>query len=405
MAWKSRLKLRGGSPNGVLAITAAIKPLGHGPLGLVGIVGRVGDLGQHVEAREQPRTLVIAQVADVTDAPLAEELGDQQREQRLQRRDLLRAGQLRMADGLRQVEVQQQGKEEEEAGDLGRELASVVEDQPPDVGDVGDYGTVVGVLARLRCRTTLPRRGQAGAAQEAEEIRFADVEPLSLQPARMSAKVAPWRRSSQARSWIASRFGDVLGPGLAAAKSDVDVGVASEVADDGSNRTGSEDETAWRSHRRVRIRRSRRGRSRSDAGPVNRAAWNRRASSWERAIGVGSQLGKLPAPEGHPGSPLVPGVAEGDRGREARNEGGSAGSTLKGSRRKSGAGGQNRGTTCLNRHPHHGAQRPKKPGKTGRSAARIGCELGKLSGPRKSAITAPSTSRSRNAVANGGSPK
>ena len=154
------------------------EPLGHGPLGLVGIVSRVGRLGQDVEAREQPGALVVAQVADVTDAPLADQLGNQQREQRLQRRDLLRAGQLRVADGLRQVQVQQQRKEEEEAGDLGGELASVVENQPSDVGDVGDNGTVVGVLARLRCRTTLPRRGQAGTAQEAEEIGFADVEPV-----------------------------------------------------------------------------------------------------------------------------------------------------------------------------------------------------------------------------------
>ena len=63
------------------------QPLGHGPLGLVGVVGRVGDLGQDVQAREQPRALVITQVADVTDAPLAKQLGDQQGEQRLQRWD------------------------------------------------------------------------------------------------------------------------------------------------------------------------------------------------------------------------------------------------------------------------------------------------------------------------------
>ena len=50
------------------------QPLGHGPLGLVGVVGRVGRLGQHVEAREQPCTLVTTQVADMTDAPLAEQL-------------------------------------------------------------------------------------------------------------------------------------------------------------------------------------------------------------------------------------------------------------------------------------------------------------------------------------------
>ena len=54
-------------------------------------------------------------------------------------------------------------------------------DKRPDVGDVGHDGTVVGVLARLRRRTTLPGRGQARAAEEAEEIRFADVEALPLE--------------------------------------------------------------------------------------------------------------------------------------------------------------------------------------------------------------------------------
>src|SRR5512135_3662667 len=56
------------------------------------------DFGVHYK---QPRALVITQVVDVTDAPLAEQLGDEQGEQRLQRRDLLRAGQPRIGDGLR----------------------------------------------------------------------------------------------------------------------------------------------------------------------------------------------------------------------------------------------------------------------------------------------------------------
>ena len=50
-------------------------------------------------------------------------------------------------------------------------------------------------------------------------------------------------------------------------------------------------------------------------------------SSGERAMAVECQLGKLPAPEGHPGSRLVPGVTEGHCARKARNEGVSAGST------------------------------------------------------------------------------
>ena len=44
----------------------------------------------------------------------------------------------------------------------------------------------------------------------------------------------------------------------------------------------------------------------------------------ERAMTVECQLGKLPAPEGHPESRLVPGVTEGHSGRKALNEGVSA---------------------------------------------------------------------------------
>jgi len=43
----------------------------------------------------------------------------------------------------------------------------------------------------------------------------------------------------------------------------------------------------------------------------------RHPSYGERVIGVGSQLGKLLAPEGRPVSRLLPGVADRERGREA----------------------------------------------------------------------------------------
>ena len=85
----------------------------------------------------------------MTDSPLSEKFGDQQCEQHLQRRDLLRAGQIRMGDGLGQVEVEQEGKEQEEAGHFGGELPSVLEDQGAGVGDVGHEGTVVGIISRL----------------------------------------------------------------------------------------------------------------------------------------------------------------------------------------------------------------------------------------------------------------
>ena len=50
----------------------------------------------------------------------------------------------------------------------------------------------------------------------------------------------------------------------------------------------------------------------------------RHPSHGERAMIVECQLGKLPAPEGHPESRLVPGVTEGHSGPKALNEGVSA---------------------------------------------------------------------------------
>src|SRR5271157_5216629 len=50
-----------------------------------------------------------------------------------------------------------------------------------------------------------------------------------------------------------------------------------------------------------------------------------------------------------------------------------------GGRRKSGAERAEIGGNLPRGHPCHAFQRPKKPGKTGRYAEEIGCEIGKLS--------------------------
>ena len=142
----------------------------------------------------------------------------------MQRRDLLRAGQTRGDDGLRQIEVQQQGKEQEEAGHLGGELPSVLEEQGADVGDVGNDGTIVGEFARLRRRTTLASRGQARAAEEAEEIRFADVEALALERGADVGQGGPLAAEFAGPLLIASRFGDVLRPGPTVAKNELTSG-------------------------------------------------------------------------------------------------------------------------------------------------------------------------------------
>ena len=83
---------------------------------------------------------------------------------------------------------------------------------------------------------TLPGRGQARAAEDAEEIRFADVEALAVGAWRGCRP--GWSLGGGARRpvrWIASRFGEVLRPGPDGGEEGVDVGVASEVADDGSD--------------------------------------------------------------------------------------------------------------------------------------------------------------------------
>ena len=83
---------------------------------------------------------------------------------------------------------------------------------------------------RRRCRARRSRRGRtrpvAGvgrccrvAVKPARRRTRKRYDSLTSNPscwsvARMSARVAPWRRSSQARSWIASRFGAVLRTGL-----------------------------------------------------------------------------------------------------------------------------------------------------------------------------------------------
>jgi hypothetical protein len=57
-------------------------------------------------------------------------------------------------------------------------LPSGLKGQGACIGDVGHNGPVVGILARLRRRAMLPGRGQACVAEDAEEIRFADVASL-----------------------------------------------------------------------------------------------------------------------------------------------------------------------------------------------------------------------------------
>src|SRR5262249_15054323 len=125
--------------------------------------------------------------------------------------------------------------EEEEAGRSGGEPPSLFECQRPGIGDVGHEGTVVGAITRSPRGPPLASRGQAGAAQDPEEIRFTDIEPFAPQCGADVGRGGP----------LATEFagplvdGIALRGGLAAGRSGgegrLDVGGAGEVADDRSH--------------------------------------------------------------------------------------------------------------------------------------------------------------------------
>jgi hypothetical protein len=161
----------------------------------------------------------------------------------LQRRDLLRAGQTGLGDGLGQVEVEHQGKEQEETGRLGGELPSIFEGQRPDVGDVGHEGTVVGVITRLPKGATLASRGQAGAAQDPEEIRFADVEALTLEGGVDVGQGGPLAAEFAGPLVDGITFRRCFAAGPGGGEERVDVGSAGKVAGDRTNGTDMEMES------------------------------------------------------------------------------------------------------------------------------------------------------------------
>ena len=115
-------------------------------------------LGSTLRPGEQPGPFVITQIADVADAAVAEQFGGQQGQERLQRRDQLRAGQAGLARRRwARSRSSSCGRNRNRPATLVGNSPSVVEGQCLDVGDGGDDRTVVGALARLphgrqRCR-------------------------------------------------------------------------------------------------------------------------------------------------------------------------------------------------------------------------------------------------------------
>jgi len=108
-------------------------------------------------------------------------------------------------------------------------LPSVLEDQRPGVGDVGHEGTVIGVITRLPQGTTLASCGQAGAAQDPEEVRFADVEPFALERGVDVRQGGPLAAEFAGPLVDVITFRGCLAAGPGGGEERVDVGVACEV--------------------------------------------------------------------------------------------------------------------------------------------------------------------------------
>ena len=140
-------------------------------------------------------------------------------------------------DNLWQIQVQQQRKEQEEASDLARELPSLFEHQLSVVGDLWHDGTILGVLTGLRCDAALPRSSHTFRAEEAEEVRFTNIESV-LARGRCGCRSA-WHLDGEARGAVdCITFRGRLGTRLRGGEKRVDVWVVREVTDDGADRAG-----------------------------------------------------------------------------------------------------------------------------------------------------------------------
>ena len=173
----------------------------------------------------------------------------------------------------------------------------------------------------------------------------------------------------------AFRGGLATGPG--GGEEGVDVGVASEVSDNGSHRANMELEVLGELVGGCAFGEV----STADlvaalAGELG--CWKRCASSSVRAIAVESQIGKLSAPEGRPGRGFIPGVGETRPARKARNGGVLAGSAGNEGEGKEARRGRESRTTYLLGTQAADLRSHQNRGKTQGRPKTIGCEIGKL---------------------------
>ena len=203
----------------------------HGAVGAVGIVGGVGRLGQDVESCPESRPFIGTQIADVTDAAVAQQFRQQQGQKGVQGRNGFRTGQARLTHRVGKIQSEQLWDEQKQARDLGGELPIGGQGPLLHVGHGGHQRTIAGVLARLRLGSAaLPLGGHARVVQQAKEIAFADPMAFCLQLAANGFQGLPL--AAQLAGTVADgvAFGRRPVAGWGSAEKLVEVGVLGEVA-------------------------------------------------------------------------------------------------------------------------------------------------------------------------------
>jgi hypothetical protein len=114
----------------------------------IGVVSRERLLGQDIQPREQPQSLVEVEVIDVASAFLVQELEGQQREQGAGSGNHCGAGIVSLGDESLEVQASQQWQEQEDTCDPSSPGLTGCEIQLPTIGDRGEFWTAL-VFARF----------------------------------------------------------------------------------------------------------------------------------------------------------------------------------------------------------------------------------------------------------------
>jgi hypothetical protein len=230
-------------PQRCLAQQGVDEAFAHGSLRSVGIVRGESGLGQHVQAAEQPGSLIVTQVIDVADTPFAEQLAAQQSQDCLQGGDGGRTRPASLLHGGGKIQHQQQRHKQEKPGDLALHPPAWLEGAQPGISRGRDLGAILGDSDAL----DLPATGRLDIDQpmpckDARKVGLAD---------RMALLVQTLLDLSQGQPLLA-KADDVLQEGVALGGSlppwSIDheellkIGVVGKVADDSADGVGVQGE-------------------------------------------------------------------------------------------------------------------------------------------------------------------